>query len=600
MAKAVRLSGLQLLNYLAKMNQALLARLFRDNFRKQLANYSIAMAAMMVIAVTSALTAWIMSDIIDSMMITGNRAEVFGVALAVALIFTVKGFATYVQTVWLGKAGNAIVADMQKKLYARILEHGVSFFNEGAGSADLLMRVTNSALGAKRVMDTIVTGFVRDLLTLVGLVCVMFYQQPFLSLICIIVGPVAFYGVRLILKRVRDVVSAQMMGAAAIIKTVQETSTGIRVVKAFDLEDTMRNRMEEAVSEVQDRANAIRRLEAATSPLMETLGGFAIASVVALSTVEFFGQSGSSAGRLMSFITAVLMAYEPAKRLAKMRVNIEVGMRMVAMMYDIIDMPIAMAEKENAKPLPDGAGKVSFDKVDFGYNLDAPIIKDLNLVIEAGKTTAFVGPSGGGKSTIMNLIMRLYDPTSGSVSIDGMDLKEATFKSLRNRIAFVGQDTFLFDGTIKSNIALGRNDATDEEIISAAKSANAHDFIMNMPHQYETDIGENGGQLSGGQRQRIAIARAILRDSPILLMDEATSALDSSAEYQIQGALENLTKGRTTIVIAHRLSTILNADRIVVIEEGQIAEEGRLQHLLNKNGIFRELYDYQFNKAEPI
>lgn len=581
-----------------KLDQSLVIRLLRENFRQQAVNYSIAMVAMVVIAGTSALTAWMMSDIINSMMISGDNAEVYAVASTVAVIFMVKGMATYVQLVFMGKAGNSIVATLQRRLYARMLQHGVSFFTEGAGSSDLLMRVTNSANGARRVIDTIVTGFVRDALTLVGLVFVMFYQQPLLSLILLIFGPMALFGVRRILKRVREIVATQMAGLTAIIQTVQETSSGIRVVKTYDLETTMKQRMNHAIKEVQDRSNAIVRLQAATSPLMETLGGLAIASIVALSTIEIVGQSGNSAGRLMSFITAVLMAYEPAKRMAKMRVNIEVGLRMAMMMYEIMDMPLTMTEKEDAKPLPLGPGRIRFEDVGFAYRSGAQVIEGLQLEIEPGKTTALVGPSGGGKSTIINLMMRLYDPSSGRVSVDGMDLRDATFRSIRNRISFVGQDTFLFSGSIKENIQLGRDTATDAEIVEAAKAANAHEFIETLPGGYDADVGENGGNLSGGQRQRIAIARAILRDGPILLMDEATSALDAASEYKVQEALNNLSDGRTTIVIAHRLSTVLSADRIIVIKDGMIAEDGKLRELLDEDGIFRSLYDHQFSAAE--
>ena len=581
-----------------KTDSSLLIRLLRENMRQQAPIYTVAMVAMVIIAGTSALTAWIMSDIIDSMMSSENNSEVYAVAIAVAGIFIVKGLATYVQLVFMGKAGNSIVATLQSRLYNRILQHGVAFFNEGAGSSDLLMRVTNSANGARQVINTIVTGFVRDALTLAGLTFVMFYQQPFLSLICLVFGPLALYGVRRILARVKEIVAAQMGGLTLIIKTVQETSSGIRVVKAFDLEDTMRGRMNEAVGEVQDRANSIVRLQAATSPLMETLGGLTIASVVALSTMEFFGQSGNSAGRLMSFITAVLMAYEPAKRLAKMRVNIEVGMRMVSMMYEILDMPISLIEKENAKPLPEGPGRIKFDNVSFSYGSGDSVIEELNLDLAPGKTTAFVGPSGGGKSTIINLILRLYDPTTGTISVDGMDLRNASLSSIRSKISFVGQDTFLFSGTIRENIEMGSQGASDEEVISAAKAANAHDFIERLDGGYNAEVGENGGKLSGGQRQRISIARAILRNSPILLMDEATSALDATTEYKLQGALDNLSEGRTTIVIAHRLSTILNADRIIVIKDGVIVEDGKLKQLLEQDGTFRMLYDHQFSATE--
>ena len=581
----------------SNLNNELLVRLLRENMRLQASSYAIAMVAMVIIAVTSALTAWMMSDIIDSMMATGDRRKVFAVALAVATIFVVKGIATYVQLVWLGKAGNSIVAYQQRKLYSRILDHGLSFFSEG-DSSDLLMRVTVSAQGARQVIDTIVTGFVRDVLTLVGLVFVMFYQQPFLSLFCLIVGPIALFGVRQIVSHVREIMESQLASTSEIIKIVQETSTGIRVVKAFALEGRMTERMDSAIENVERRSNSMTRLEAATSPLMETLAGLVIAGVVALSTLEFFGQSSSSAGQLMSFITAVMMAYGPAKRLAKMRVSLSAGMRKVEMMYQVLDTPISLAEKPGAKQLPRGPGGVAFDDVEFEYGNGQSVLRGITIDFSAGKTTALVGPSGGGKSTIMNLMMRLYDPTKGTVKIDGTDVSDVTFASLRDQISFVGQDTFLFSGSVKRNIAVGREGATEDQIVNAAKAANAHDFILKLQDGYDTDVGENGSSLSGGQRQRISIARAILRDSPILLMDEATSALDSGSESLIKESLDQLTEGRTTIVIAHRLSTVLNAHHIVVVNDGLIEEQGSLAELLENKGTFHTLYNHQYKTAD--
>ena len=360
----------------------------------------------------------------------------------------------------------------------------------------------------------------------------------------------------------------------------------------------MAERMNLAVKTVESRSNSMARLSGVTSPLMDTLSGFAIASVVALSTVGMFGNDATSPGELMSFITALLMAYEPAKRLARMRIGIEAGMIGVGLMYQILDTPIAVKEAVDATDLPHGSGKVTFNNVSFHYQDNNPLLDQINLTFEAGKTTALVGPSGGGKSTIINLILRLYDPVEGQIEIDGFDLRNATFASLRDKIAFVGQETFLFAGTLKQNISMGRENATDDEIIQAAKAANAHDFIQNMPKQYETEVGENGGNLSGGQRQRIAIARAILRNSPILIMDEATSALDSESEFLVNDALHKLSKGRTTIVIAHRLSTILGANRIVVVKEGELVEQGTLSELLSKNGLFKSLYDRQFSVTD--
>ncbi len=574
-----------------------LVRVLKENLRAQALNYSIAMIAMVVIAAASALTAWMMKDIINSIMESGNTAQVLGVSAAVAAIFIAKGIANYVQMVWLGKAGFAIVAAQQRKLYTKILQHSVSFFTKGHSSG-LLMRVTMSARGARTVVDTIVTGFVRDLLTVVGLVGVMILQQPLLSTLFLIVGPAALLGVRKILGYVRDIIASEMTGQAEIMKIVQETSSGIQVVKAFDLEGQISDRMEDAITNVEKRRNDIRRLEAMTSPLMETLAGLAIAGVVALSAFSVFGSSQTSPGQLMSFITAVFMAYEPAKRLAKMRVRLEKGMRMVDMMYQILDRPIDIVEKPDAISLSGGPGSVTFAKVSFKYNDDQSILTNLSLEFAAGKTTALVGPSGGGKSTIINLIMRLYDPNEGTVEIDGTNLRDVTFYSLREQISFVGQDTFLFDGSIRNNIAIGYDEADEEMIVKAAIAANAHDFIMELPQGYDTDVGENGANLSGGQRQRISIARAVLRNSPILLLDEATSSLDSGSEHLIKDALDHLTKNKTTIVIAHRLSTVLNADHIVVIENGQAVEQGTFEELLKLNGMFRSLYDHQFNTPD--
>jgi subfamily B ATP-binding cassette protein MsbA len=578
---------------IADLKDGLLWRLLRENLRAQAVNYVIAIAAMVVIATTTALTAWIMKDIIDSLGAGGSRMQVFAVAGTVALIFTLKGIASYTQVVFLARAGNSIVAHQQRRVYDKLLRHGVSYF-KGQASSELLMQVTYSAQSARAVIDTLATGLVRDLLTMIGLIAVMIYQQPTLFFISMIFGPMAVLGVRIILKRVRHIMSLELASLTEIINVVQETSLGIRVVKAFALEDRMAARMDSAVGQVERRANSLSRLEAATLPLVETLAGFAIAAVIALSTFSFFGTGSTGPGNIMSFVTALLMAYDPARRVAQMRVAIETSMVGVGLLFKILDEPLTLTEAPDAIPLPEGPGEVRFQNVSFAYNAGQPTLSDIDLICPAGKTTALVGPSGGGKSTLINLIMRLYDPTTGDVLIDGAPLTGATFASLRQKISFVGQDTFLFSGTVLHNIGLGRTDATEDQIIAAARAANAHDFIEKMAQGYHTPIGENGGNLSGGQRQRLAIARAILRDSPILLLDEATSALDSESESLVQQALIRLSKGRTTIVIAHRLSTVMTADKIVVIEAGRVLEQGPPQDLLRADGLFRRLHDLQF------
>ena len=579
------------------LKDKLLWRLVRTNLHEQRKLYGISIAAMVVVAAMTSSVAWIMRYIVDAMTIPDNRGIVFMVALAVAAIFTVKGLATYVQVVSLTRAGNRIVATQQIRLYDKLLRQGVSFFNL-TESSDLLMRVTQSAQAARMIIDLIVTSFVRDLLTLIGLLAVMFYQQPVLSAVALLVGPVAIFGIRVLLRKVRKIMEMEMASLAEIIKVIQETSTGIRIIKAFALEERMASRMARAVREVEKRSNAISRLEAITSPLMDTLSGFAIAAVVALSAVQIFGVQGTTPGQLMSFVTALLMAYEPAKRLSRMRITIESGMVGVRMMFGLLDQPETLAEHPNPVTMTKGPGRIVFDRVSFSYGAGRPVINDLSLVFEAGKTTALVGPSGGGKSTILNLILRLYDPHEGTVTIDDLDIRLASFTSLRDKISFVGQDTFLFSASVSDNIRFGSPTASEEEVIAACKAANAHEFIEHLPQGYQTQVGENGAFLSGGQKQRLAIARAILRDAPILLLDEATSALDSKSEALVQEAIQRLTRDRTTVVIAHRLSTVLGADKICVIEAGTLAEEGTAKALLARDGVFRGLYDQQFGTDE--
>lgn len=577
--------------FIPMANRSLLYRLLSENLRDQAPWYALATVAMLIVAGMTAMSAWIMKDIVNETVVSKDMNRMFMLAGGVALIFIVKGIATYFQIVILSKAGNNIIAKTQSSIFSRILQQDLNFFIRFP-SSDLVMRLTNNAQAARTAMDLILTSAIRDLFSLVGLIIVMFIQQPILSLVSFILGPAAFIGVRYLTNKVRHIMQQELTAFAKIIESVQEASTGVRIIKAFGLEDHMRKRMDLQVTQVEHRANSIARLSAATSPIMETLSGLAIAGVIALSGLWVVGGS-QTPGELMSFITALLLAYEPAKRLARMRVNLESAMVGVRMMYEIKDHPIMLTEAENAQPVPPGGGEIIFDNVGFSYDENKPLFKNLDLVFPAGKTTALVGASGGGKSTIINLVMRMFDPDEGAITVNGLDLRQVSFESLRAHMSYVGQDTFLFNGTVRDNLELGRQGATEEEIIEAAKAAHAHDFIMNMNNGYDSLVGENGGNLSGGQKQRLAIARAMLRDADILILDEATSALDSYAESLVQDALKRLTKDRTTIVIAHRLATITSADNIVVLENGKILEQGPQRELLAHDGPYRRLYELQ-------
>ncbi|NOD30329.1 ABC transporter ATP-binding protein [Ruegeria atlantica] len=581
-----------------KWRSGYMGRLVGESFYAQGKLYGIAVLAMIAVAVTTAGSAYMMEYIVDAMTSPELRGYAHVIALGVVILFLVKAIASYIQSVFLARAGNRIVAQQQDRVYRKLLRHGVSFFSTNE-SSDLLMRTTHGAQAARSLIDVLVTGFVRDALTLVGLVGVMVYQQPVLSVMFFVVGPIALLGVRYLLKSVRSIMQAEFASLAEIIRVLQETSAGIKVIKVFSLEDRMINRMDTAIRRVEDRANDISRLQSVASPLMEFLAGLAVAGVLVVSTMGIAGSEQPSAGQLMSFITALLMAYEPAKRLSRMRVQIETCMVGVAMLFDLLDQDETMLESPKAHDLIDGPGQIELRNVTFGYHGAMPVIEEMNVTFEAGKTTALVGQSGGGKSTLFGLIMRFYDPDQGSVEIDGQDLREVNFASLRRKISYVGQDTFLFSTSIMDNLRCSSPDATDEEVIDAAKAAHAHDFIMDLPEGYNTQVGENGTFLSGGQKQRIAIARAILRKAEILLLDEATSALDAESESLVKKALDTLTKDVTVVVIAHRLSTVLEADKIIVVQDGSIVEQGNLDELMKKNGSFRNLFNQQFKKHAP-
>ncbi|CAF25549.1 ABC transporter ATP-binding protein [Bartonella quintana] len=580
---------------ISSFDKHLIIRLLRENFYKHARWYSAAIFSMIIISCTTAASAWIMRDVVNYLIDAQNFAMIVLISSIIAFIFILKGIATFAQTYFLSKAGNNIVAEQQRKIYARLMEQGVSFYNNNT-SSDLLVRVTHNATAARNIIDTIITTFVRDLLSVNGLLLVMFIQNFALISITLIVGPLAFLGVRMALKRVRSLVEKELFSLGEIIKIMQESSIGIRVIKAFSLEELMKKRMNKAICDVEKQANNIATLEAITNPIMETLAGIAIAGIICFSGY-LANQRAGVQGEFMSFIVALLLAYEPAKRLANVRVKIESGLVNIRTMFEILDHPLTIIEHEKAKDLDKTQGPIRFEHVSFAYTDGQIVLRDINLEIEPGKMTALVGPSGSGKSTLINLIMRLYDPTQGRILINDQDIHYITFRSLRKLIAYVGQDTFLFQGTVKYNIGLGKEGASDNDIIKAAKTANAHDFIMNLPNGYDTQIGNNGDNLSGGQKQRIAIARAMLHDSEILILDEATSALDSHTEAQINEALYHLTKGRTTIIIAHRLSTITRAHKIVVIQNGQLIEQGTQKELLAKeHGFYKKLHHIQFEK----
>ena len=559
--------------------------------------YAVAFVLMGIGAGCTALCAYLMGTVVNEAYVNRSFPGIVTLGFLTMAIFAIKGAATYGHAVILSRIGNRIIAENQQRMFDRLMRQSLGFF-AARHSSEFLARLSTGANSATQVLNLLVTAIGRDFLSLVALVLVMVIQDPVMSLFALVIAPPALFVLRKLIRRVRTIAKSQFTGGTRLFETMQETIQGIRIVKTFTLEEQMHERMKKNIATVEGEANKMARVANRSSPLMETLGGIAIACGVTYGGYRTI-ETGATPGEFFSFITAFILAYEPAKRLARLNLELNAGLVGVRILFDIIDAPQTEPNDANKPALKIDDGRVAFANVNFAYRPGEPVLRDLSFVAEPGKATALVGPSGGGKSTILNLILRLYEINSGTIAIDGQDIAGVSRKSLRQGIGYVGQDVFLFRGTIRENIAFGKPDATEAEIVAAAKAANAHDFIMSFPHGYHTPVGEHGLQLSGGQRQRVAVARALIKDAHLVLLDEATAALDSESEKLVQDAIAHLTQGRTTIVIAHRLHTVAHADRILVIENGAVAESGRHEELLRKNGRYASLYRLQLKEEEP-
>ncbi len=517
---------------------------------------------------------------------------VTGVAISILIVFGIKGAAQYGSSVILSKIGNNIVARQQHRLGNHILDQSLAFFVHFP-SSDLITRTSHSANSAREVMNLLMMR-VQDVFTALALFIAMFSLDWRLSLAAIfIMSPVVLL-LGKIIKRIKKIARAEFQGFVQIVSAIQEAIVGNKLIKSYSLEPHMRGRFDAAIGGVEIRSNKLATVSNRSSPVMEFMGGVAIASIVLYGGYRnvVLGQSADS---LIAFLTALLLAYEPIKRIARMNVNLQTSLVGVRMLYDVLDADHSIKDVENAPQLAVTAGKIELKDVSFSYREGNPVLHNVSLVCPGGSVTALVGPSGSGKSTILNLIERFYVPDTGAVVIDDQDISNFNTVSLRKQLSLVSQDTFLFSDSLKNNIRLVRPEATDEEVEAAARAAYAHDFIMELPQRYDTQIGENGASLSGGQRQRLSIARAFLKNAPILLLDEATSALDSESEQKIQMAFDQLMEGRTTIVIAHRFSTIRNAKVIHVMQNGGLVASGTHDQLMEDHaGLYSHLHRLQY------
>ncbi|MEV4607706.1 ABC transporter ATP-binding protein [Neorhizobium sp. LMR1-1-1.1] len=571
---------------------SVLKRIISENGRDHVRGYAFAISCLIVVALSTAFTAWIMEKVVNEAFANRRADIVWLICGSILAAFVLRGFATYGQAVALSKISNNIVARYQRRLYSHMMSLSVGFFSE-ARSAHLAAQISQNISGIRDVMNLTVTSTARDLLTLVSLVGVMISKDWVLSLIVFAVAPPLLYALRYVSRRLRLATRESIEINSRVLGAMQETVQGIAVVKAFTMEQELEKKVNKIIQTAEARSNRIARLSERTSPLTETFAGFSIASVLAYAAFRSI-YDNVPPGAFFAFVTALLLAYDPARRLAKLQVQMDRAVVNAQMIYALLDLQPAQREKPSAPALAITEAKVELKDVVFSYATGSPILRGVSLVAEGGKTTALVGPSGAGKSTIINLIPRFYDPAEGEILIDGQNIADVTKSSLRHQLAYVSQQPYMFEGSIRDNIRYGRPDATDEEVEEAAKLAHAHEFIIAQSEGYDTSVGENGVTLSGGQRQRLSIARALVRNAPILLLDEATSALDNESEAAVQKALDTAMQGRTVIVIAHRLSTVVNADKIVVMQEGRVVEEGTHEDLAQrKNGLYARLNNLQ-------
>ncbi len=582
---------------------ALLKRIIADFGSEAAWRYGAAFLCMAIVSGCTALSAWMMKDMINKIFVDRDQIALLWIPVAIFLLFTVKGGASYLQEVMLSIIGNRVLAAVQKRLYAKFLRMDVAFFQRNQ-SNDLITRITYNAGAVRDMLNIVTLGVGRDLMTVTGLVIVMMTQDLVLSAFALVGGPLCAIGVRRLIGLVRAAARSEIASMAEVIAITRETSQGIRVVKAFQLESELERKLAEAVNSVERLNVRMTKVQARVSPLVETLGGIVIALVVLYAgwrNLTF----GDTPGQFFAFITALLLAADPAKRLAKARLQLAMAAEGARMIYDVLDMPEPEPLGSVNAILKPTSASISFSAVSFGYDPSRPVLKNLNVHFAGGKKHALVGLSGSGKTTIFNLIQRFWIAQHGEITIDGQSITSCSLPSLRKAISLVSQDAFLFEGSVRDNIGAGTS-ATDEEIEAAARAAHADEFVRSLEYGYSTKVGELGSHLSGGQRQRISLARAFLRDSPIVLLDEPTASLDSETEAAIQVATEKLLRGRTSITIAHRLATVLNADVIHVIEAGTVAEVGTHAELLQRGGLYSRLYDLQFGpplisepKAQP-
>jgi subfamily B ATP-binding cassette protein MsbA len=552
----------------------------------------LAVIGMIIVAGLNAAQAWIVKFVVDDIFV--NKDEFLLKILPIALIalFSVKGVFYFIYSYVLEGVGQRVIRDLRDRIYSHMHSLSLDFFHKNS-TGSLTSRIINDVALLQGAVSNALIRILKDAVSVVGLLVVVFYMDWRLATLSMIFLPLALTPIVYFGRRFRQISTNYQETLGETAGILHETIAGARIVKAFCMEDYERKRFWKKITVLYDILMKDNWYRSVSHPLMEIIGGLAMALIIWFGGYQVL-KGNSTPGSFMAFLTALIMLYEPIKGVSKINSTIQNGMAAANRIFTLLDLRSDIVEKDDAEILPPFSDSITFNNIVFRYNKEEPVLHNINLCVSKGEALAIVGPSGGGKTTLSNLIPRFYDLQHGELLIDGKDIRDVTLESLRQQIAVVSQQTILFNDTVYNNIAYGRKGCSREEVEDAARSAYATDFIQELPKGFDTVIGESGARLSGGQRQRLSIARALLKNTPILVLDEATSSLDTESERKVQKALENLMQNRTTIVIAHRLSTIKNADRIIVMKEGRLVEEGSHDELLSLHGEYELLHKMQY------